>query len=119
MQLTLLELYYFGIRSMPEMCMVLHRNRKENLDFYPNDIEEDDDDDDNDDVDEDYDVSSESDDDNNTNDEEDDISTLIDDLIELGTIRLLDWNDAMTDIQLDMRFVDKIQAISAVQKWTI
>ncbi|KAI5680600.1 hypothetical protein M9H77_01827 [Catharanthus roseus] len=28
----------------------------------------------------------------------------IDDLIELGTIRLLDWNDAMTDIQLGMRY---------------
>ncbi|KAI5682192.1 hypothetical protein M9H77_03420 [Catharanthus roseus] len=43
----------------------------------------------------------------------------IDDLIELGTIRLLDWNDAMTDLQLGMRFVEKIQAISAVQKWSI
>lgn len=43
----------------------------------------------------------------------------IDDLIELGTIRLLDWNDAITDIQLGMRFVDKIQAISAAQKWSI
>ncbi|KAI5681966.1 hypothetical protein M9H77_03194 [Catharanthus roseus] len=38
----------------------------------------------------------------------------IDDLIELGTIKLLDWNDAMTDLQLD-----KIQAISAVQRWSI
>ncbi|KAI5673850.1 hypothetical protein M9H77_14214 [Catharanthus roseus] len=38
----------------------------------------------------------------------------IDDLIESGIIRLLDWNDAMTDIQLGMRFVDKIQAISVV-----
>ncbi|KAI5673729.1 hypothetical protein M9H77_14093 [Catharanthus roseus] len=38
----------------------------------------------------------------------------IDDLIESGTIRLLDWNDFMTDIQLGMRFVDKVQIISAV-----
>ncbi|KAI5649770.1 hypothetical protein M9H77_35775 [Catharanthus roseus] len=43
----------------------------------------------------------------------------IDDLIESNTIRLLDMNDAMTDIQLGMRFVNKIQAISAVQKWSI
>ncbi|KAI5658803.1 hypothetical protein M9H77_27596 [Catharanthus roseus] len=34
----------------------------------------------------------------------------IDDLVESGTLRLLDWNDSMTDIQLDMRFVDKVQA---------
>ncbi|KAI5661371.1 hypothetical protein M9H77_20694 [Catharanthus roseus] len=46
-------------------------------------------------------------------------SEQIDDLIESGTIRLLDWNDLMTDIQLDMRFVDKVQAISTVQKWSI
>ncbi|KAI5671225.1 hypothetical protein M9H77_11589 [Catharanthus roseus] len=39
----------------------------------------------------------------------------IDDLVESGTVRLLDWNDSMTDIQLGMRFVDKVQAISAVQ----
>ncbi|KAI5657535.1 hypothetical protein M9H77_26328 [Catharanthus roseus] len=38
----------------------------------------------------------------------------IDDLVESGTIRLLDWNDSMTDIQLDIRFVDKVQAISTV-----
>ncbi|KAI5656521.1 hypothetical protein M9H77_25314 [Catharanthus roseus] len=38
----------------------------------------------------------------------------IDDLVESGTVRLLDWNDSMTDIQLGMRFVDKVQAISAV-----
>ncbi|KAI5669513.1 hypothetical protein M9H77_19366 [Catharanthus roseus] len=38
----------------------------------------------------------------------------IDDLVESGTIRLLDWNDSMTDIQLGMRFVDKVQAISVV-----
>ncbi|KAI5678837.1 hypothetical protein M9H77_09787 [Catharanthus roseus] len=38
----------------------------------------------------------------------------LDDLVESGTIRLLDWNDSMTDIQLGMRFVDKVQAISAV-----
>ncbi|KAI5668974.1 hypothetical protein M9H77_18827 [Catharanthus roseus] len=43
----------------------------------------------------------------------------IDDLTESDTIRLLDWNDAMTDIQLGMTFVDKVQAISAVQKWSI
>ncbi|KAI5661834.1 hypothetical protein M9H77_21157 [Catharanthus roseus] len=43
----------------------------------------------------------------------------IDDLIESDTIRLLDWKDAMTDLQLGMRFVDKIQAISAFQKWSI
>ncbi|KAI5658893.1 hypothetical protein M9H77_27686 [Catharanthus roseus] len=34
--------------------------------------------------------------------------SLIDDLIESGTLRLLDWNDSMTDIQLGMRFVDKV-----------
>ncbi|KAI5663652.1 hypothetical protein M9H77_22975 [Catharanthus roseus] len=43
----------------------------------------------------------------------------IDDLVESGTIRLLDWNDSMTDIKLGMRFVDKVQAISAVRKWSI
>ncbi|KAI5681097.1 hypothetical protein M9H77_02324 [Catharanthus roseus] len=43
----------------------------------------------------------------------------IDDLVESGTIRLLDWNDSMTNIQLNMRFVDKVQAISAVRKWSI
>ncbi|KAI5671949.1 hypothetical protein M9H77_12313 [Catharanthus roseus] len=41
----------------------------------------------------------------------------IDDLVEYGTLRLLDWNDSMTDIQLGMRFVDKVQAISAVQQY--
>ncbi|KAI5659586.1 hypothetical protein M9H77_28379 [Catharanthus roseus] len=40
-------------------------------------------------------------------------SSPIDDLVESGTIRLLDWNDSMIDIQLSMRFVDKVQAISA------
>ncbi|KAI5658859.1 hypothetical protein M9H77_27652 [Catharanthus roseus] len=40
----------------------------------------------------------------------------IDDLVEFGTVRLLDWNDSMTNIQLGMRFVDKVQAISAVRK---
>ncbi|KAI5653823.1 hypothetical protein M9H77_31010 [Catharanthus roseus] len=35
-------------------------------------------------------------------------------LVESGTIRLLDWNDSMTNIHLGMRFVDKVQAISAV-----
>ncbi|KAI5650566.1 hypothetical protein M9H77_36571 [Catharanthus roseus] len=43
----------------------------------------------------------------------------IDDLVETGTVRLLDWNDSMTDIQLGMRFVDKVQAISTVRKWSI
>ncbi|KAI5682023.1 hypothetical protein M9H77_03251 [Catharanthus roseus] len=43
----------------------------------------------------------------------------IDDLLESGTIRLLDWNNSMTDIQLDMRFVDKVQTINAVHKWSI
>ncbi|KAI5673169.1 hypothetical protein M9H77_13533 [Catharanthus roseus] len=32
----------------------------------------------------------------------------IDDLVESGTLRLLDWNDSMTYIQLGMRFVDKV-----------
>ncbi|KAI5659073.1 hypothetical protein M9H77_27866 [Catharanthus roseus] len=41
-------------------------------------------------------------------------SSPIDDLVESGTVRLLDWNDSMTDIKLGMRFVDKVQAISAV-----
>ncbi|KAI5664697.1 hypothetical protein M9H77_24020 [Catharanthus roseus] len=38
----------------------------------------------------------------------------IDDFVESGTVQLLDWNDSMTDIQLGMRFVDKVQAVSAV-----
>ncbi|KAI5673936.1 hypothetical protein M9H77_14300 [Catharanthus roseus] len=38
----------------------------------------------------------------------------IDDLVESCTIWLLNWNDSMTDIQLSMRFVNKVQAISAV-----
>ncbi|KAI5676520.1 hypothetical protein M9H77_07470 [Catharanthus roseus] len=38
---------------------------------------------------------------------------------ESSTLRLLDWNDSMTDIQLGMRFVDKVQAVSAVWKWLI
>ncbi|KAI5652629.1 hypothetical protein M9H77_29816 [Catharanthus roseus] len=41
----------------------------------------------------------------------------IDDIMEFGTVRLLDWNDSMTDIQLDMRFVDKVQTVSAVRKY--
>ncbi|KAI5642208.1 hypothetical protein M9H77_00176 [Catharanthus roseus] len=48
-----------------------------------------------------------------------DLGEQIDDLIESDTIRLLDWNDAMTDLQLGMRFVDKIQAINVVHKWSI
>ncbi|KAI5649729.1 hypothetical protein M9H77_35734 [Catharanthus roseus] len=43
----------------------------------------------------------------------------IDDIVESGTVRLLDWNDSKTDIQLGMRFVDKVQAISAIRKWSI
>ncbi|KAI5667556.1 hypothetical protein M9H77_17409 [Catharanthus roseus] len=43
----------------------------------------------------------------------------IDDLVESGTIQLLDWNDSMIDIQLSMRFVDKVQTISVVRKWSI
>ncbi|KAI5672575.1 hypothetical protein M9H77_12939 [Catharanthus roseus] len=35
----------------------------------------------------------------------------VDDTIESGTVRLLDWNDFMTNIQLGMSFVDKVQAI--------
>ncbi|KAI5683856.1 hypothetical protein M9H77_05084 [Catharanthus roseus] len=47
-----------------------------------------------------------------------DLGKQIDDLIESGTIRLLDWNDAIIDLQLGMRLVDKIQAISVFQKWS-
>ncbi|KAI5654620.1 hypothetical protein M9H77_31807 [Catharanthus roseus] len=43
----------------------------------------------------------------------------IDDIMESGTDRLLDWNDSMTDIQLGMRFVDKVQAVSAVRKYSV
>ncbi|KAI5677175.1 hypothetical protein M9H77_08125 [Catharanthus roseus] len=43
----------------------------------------------------------------------------IDDIVESSTVRLLDWNDSMTDIQLGMRFVDKVQVINAVRKWSI
>ncbi|KAI5677800.1 hypothetical protein M9H77_08750 [Catharanthus roseus] len=43
----------------------------------------------------------------------------IDDLVESSTLMLLDWNDSMTDIQLFIRFVDKVQAISVVWKWSI
>ncbi|KAI5657237.1 hypothetical protein M9H77_26030 [Catharanthus roseus] len=39
----------------------------------------------------------------------------IDDLVESGIVRLLDWNDSMTDILLGMRFIDKVQAISAIR----
>ncbi|KAI5680565.1 hypothetical protein M9H77_01792 [Catharanthus roseus] len=35
----------------------------------------------------------------------------VDDTIESGTVRLLDRNDSMTDIQLGMRFIDKVHAI--------
>ncbi|KAI5677667.1 hypothetical protein M9H77_08617 [Catharanthus roseus] len=43
----------------------------------------------------------------------------VDDTIESGTVRLLDWNDSMTDIQLGMRLVDKVQAVSAVRKYSV
>ncbi|KAI5678203.1 hypothetical protein M9H77_09153 [Catharanthus roseus] len=46
-------------------------------------------------------------------------SSPIDNLVESSTVRLLDWNDSMTVIQLSMRFIDKMQAISAVCKWSI
>ncbi|KAI5661993.1 hypothetical protein M9H77_21316 [Catharanthus roseus] len=39
----------------------------------------------------------------------------IDDIVESSIVRLLNWNNSMTDIQLGMRFVDKVQTISAVQ----
>ncbi|KAI5668722.1 hypothetical protein M9H77_18575 [Catharanthus roseus] len=114
-----------------EMCIIdlqcrsFGRNLFQAYSTVPRNVGEDDDDKDH--FDEDYAVSSESD------DEEDDISTpinhssqwfsiasydytefgafldmgseeQIDDLIESGTIKLLDWNDATTDIQLGMRF---------------
>ncbi|KAI5652296.1 hypothetical protein M9H77_29483 [Catharanthus roseus] len=43
----------------------------------------------------------------------------IDDFVESSTLRLIDWNDSMTDIQLGIRFVDKVQVISVVRKWLI
>ncbi|KAI5672521.1 hypothetical protein M9H77_12885 [Catharanthus roseus] len=43
----------------------------------------------------------------------------VDDLVESGTVRLLHWNDSMIDIQLGIRFVDKVQAVSAVRKHSI
>ncbi|KAI5652421.1 hypothetical protein M9H77_29608 [Catharanthus roseus] len=71
-----------------------------------------------------YVTSSQSKSDDNNDAEEEDIPYMgsgspIVDLVESGTLRLLDWNDSMTDIQLGMRFVDKVQAISAVWKWSI
>ncbi|KAI5681446.1 hypothetical protein M9H77_02674 [Catharanthus roseus] len=45
--------------------------------------------------------------------------SFIDDLVESGTVRLLDWNDSMTDIHLGMRFVDRVQAVTAVRKYSI
>ncbi|KAI5666353.1 hypothetical protein M9H77_16206 [Catharanthus roseus] len=87
MQHTLLEFTYFGIQSMPEMRMVLISLDQQRKTINPNIAKE-------------------------------GIHLLqIDDLIESGTIRLLDWNDNTTDIQLGMSFVDKIQAISAVQNY--
>ncbi|KAI5659777.1 hypothetical protein M9H77_28570 [Catharanthus roseus] len=41
------------------------------------------------------------------------------DLVESGIVRLLDWNDSMIDIQLGMRFVDKVKTVSAVRKYSI
>ncbi|KAI5682337.1 hypothetical protein M9H77_03565 [Catharanthus roseus] len=106
----------------------------------------DDDDDENDHSDEEYVVSSESESDGNNDTEEEELQTsvnlamlssarydytksgtfleiaagsLIDDLIESGTLRLLDWIDSMTDIQLGIRFVDKVQAITRARKWSI
>ncbi|KAI5668352.1 hypothetical protein M9H77_18205 [Catharanthus roseus] len=35
-------------------------------------------------------------------------SSSIDDFVESGTVRLLDWNDSMIDIQLGMRSIDKV-----------
>ncbi|KAI5661750.1 hypothetical protein M9H77_21073 [Catharanthus roseus] len=66
----------------------------------------DDDDNENDHLDEEYAISSESKSDNMGS------SSPIDDLIQSGTLRLLDWNDSMSDIQLGIRFVNKVQAIS-------
>ncbi|KAI5673813.1 hypothetical protein M9H77_14177 [Catharanthus roseus] len=43
----------------------------------------------------------------------------IDDLVESGTVRLFDWNNSMTDIQLGMRFVDKVHVVSAVHKYSM
>ncbi|KAI5659173.1 hypothetical protein M9H77_27966 [Catharanthus roseus] len=48
-----------------------------------------------------------------------DLGSPIDDIIESGTVRLLDWNDSMTNIQLGMRFVDKVQTVSAVRKYSV
>ncbi|KAI5678424.1 hypothetical protein M9H77_09374 [Catharanthus roseus] len=39
----------------------------------------------------------------------------IDDIVKSGTVRLLNWNDSITDIQLGMRFIDKVQG----SKWSI
>ncbi|KAI5654265.1 hypothetical protein M9H77_31452 [Catharanthus roseus] len=110
--------------------------------FYPT---VDNDDDENDYLDEEYVVSSESESDGNNDAQEEELQTLssqwfssarydytqssaflnmgsgspIDDLIESSTLRLLDWNGSITEIQLGMRFVDKVQAISVVRKWSI
>ncbi|KAI5654710.1 hypothetical protein M9H77_31897 [Catharanthus roseus] len=43
----------------------------------------------------------------------------VDGILESGTVRLLDWNNSMTDIQLGMRFVDKVQAVSTVRKYSV
>ncbi|KAI5667503.1 hypothetical protein M9H77_17356 [Catharanthus roseus] len=79
-----------------------------------------DDDDEIDHSDEDYVISIQSESDNNNDGEEEDLEhsymgsgSTIDDLVDSGTLRLLDWNDSMTDIQLGMRFVEEVQAISA------
>ncbi|KAI5680498.1 hypothetical protein M9H77_01725 [Catharanthus roseus] len=106
----------------------------------------DEDDDENDHSDEDYPVSSESQDEDNTDVKEEDIQTTLNSVnsnivtqwqsdqwfssatydytqsrafLDMGSGELLDWNNVMTDIQLGMRFVDKVQAINEVQKLSI
>ncbi|KAI5683148.1 hypothetical protein M9H77_04376 [Catharanthus roseus] len=41
----------------------------------------------------------------------------IDDLVESSTVRLLDWNESMIDIQLDMRFVDKVRFLPMILRF--
>ncbi|KAI5653861.1 hypothetical protein M9H77_31048 [Catharanthus roseus] len=43
----------------------------------------------------------------------------IDDIIKSCTVRFIDWNNSMTDIELGMKFVDKVQAVSAVRKFSV
>ncbi|KAI5654087.1 hypothetical protein M9H77_31274 [Catharanthus roseus] len=111
-----------GIQVLVEFELIQIFQMFVNMSQYPN-IEEDDEDDD--DADADYDVSSASDDNNSDNDKKDDISTPLYSLSSTAvnqwqnTIRLLDWNDAMTGLQSGMRFVDKTQAIISIQRWFI